>query len=69
MKRVSDTEKLEGCINNMLSNGGKYTSVSTCVIGKTQDKVITITVYSCNAFEREFNEHVDDIADNNFCLE
>ncbi|EFQ4822346.1 hypothetical protein ABRC46_001958 [Salmonella enterica] len=66
--KVTDKEKLETTIQNMLQGFNYHTSSVMTVIGKTQKEVITLTIYSRNNYENEFNEDFDYIDSNDICL-
>ena len=66
--KLTNKEKLENTIQDMLSGFQYFTSSTTAVIGKTEDQVITLTIRSRNNYENEFNESFDDISDKHICL-
>lgn len=65
---ITDKEKLESTIQDMLRGFQYFTSSTTAVIGKTKDQVITLTIRSRGNYENEFNESFDDISDKHICL-
>ncbi|EDQ2491948.1 hypothetical protein PK12_002550 [Salmonella enterica subsp. enterica] len=66
--KLTDKEKLEKTIQDMLKGFNYYTSSMMTVIGKTKNQVITLTIYSRNNYENEFNEDFDYIENNDICL-
>lgn len=66
--KITDKEKLESTIQDMLRGFQYFTSSTTAVIGKTKDQVITLTIRSRGNYENEFNESFDDISDKHICL-
>ncbi|ECV2871035.1 hypothetical protein CCV87_000336 [Salmonella enterica subsp. enterica serovar Sandiego] len=66
--RLTDKEKLEKTIQDMLKGFNYYTSSMMTVIGKTSNQVITLTIHSRNNYENEFNEDFDCIESNDICL-
>lgn len=66
--KLTDKEKLEKTIQDMLKGFRYHTSSMMTVIGKTRNKVITLTIHSRNNFENEFNEDFDCIEDKDICL-
>ncbi|EIC0888438.1 hypothetical protein LA938_000308 [Salmonella enterica subsp. enterica serovar Mikawasima] len=66
--KLTDKEKLEKTIQDMLKGFHYHTSSMMTVIGKTQNQVITLTIHSRNNYENEFNEDFDCIEGNDICL-
>lgn len=66
--KITDKEKLENTLQDMLKGFQYFTSSTTAVIGKTKDQVITLTIRSRGNYENEFNESFDDISDKHICL-
>lgn len=66
--KLTDKEKLEKAIQDMLGSFNYHTSSVMIVIGKTQNRVITLTIHSRNNYENEFNEDFDYIESNDICL-
>ncbi|MCB7134788.1 hypothetical protein LE270_22515 [Salmonella enterica subsp. enterica serovar Hillegersberg] len=66
--KISNIEKLKNTLAD-ITGTSYYTSQTSCVIGKTSDKVIVISAYSVRKFEDEFNEDFDSIPEDRFCLE
>ncbi|EAP1867850.1 hypothetical protein KCA75_003501 [Salmonella enterica] len=66
--RLTDKEKLEKTIQDMLKGFNYHTSSMMAVIGKTKNQVITLTIHSRNNYENEFNEDFDYIESNDICL-
>ncbi|EBV0539183.1 hypothetical protein DNL98_17945 [Salmonella enterica subsp. enterica serovar Glostrup] len=66
--RLTDKEKLEKTIQDMLKGFKYYTSSMMTVLGKTQNKVITLTIHSRNNYENEYNEDFDHIESDDICL-
>lgn len=65
---ITDKEKLEKTIQDMLKGFNYYTSSIMTVIGKTDKQVITLTIHSRNNYENEFNEDFDCIESKDICL-
>ncbi|EBD9815316.1 hypothetical protein DB052_03060 [Salmonella enterica] len=65
---ITDKEKLEKTIQDMLKGFNYYTSSIMTVIGKTDKQVITLTIHSRNNYENEFNEDFDCIKSKDICL-
>lgn len=66
--KLTNKEKLENTIQDIL-NGFNYHARSVMtVIGKTQNQVIALTIYSANGYENEFNEYFGRINSNDICL-
>lgn len=66
--RLTDKEKLEKTIQDMLKGFNYHTSSMMTVIGKTSNQVITLTIHSRNNYENEFNEDFEYIESGDFCL-
>ncbi|EEE4267039.1 hypothetical protein QDX91_004643, partial [Salmonella enterica] len=66
--RLTDKEKLEKTIQDMLKGFKYHTSSMMTVLGKTQNKVITLTIHSRNNYENEYNEDFDHIESDDICL-
>ncbi|EDU9359291.1 hypothetical protein YP78_003260 [Salmonella enterica subsp. enterica] len=66
--KLTDKEGLEETIQDMLKGFNYYTSSMMTVIGKTKNQVITLTIYSRNNYENEFNQDFDCIESNDICL-
>jgi hypothetical protein len=66
--KLTDKEKLENTIQDMLKGFNYYTSSVMTVIGKTKKQVITLTIHSRNNYENEFNQDFDCIESNDICL-
>lgn len=66
--KINNVEKLERTLAD-ITGTPYYTSKTSCVIGKTSDKVIVISAYSVREFEEEFNEDFDSIPEDRFCLD
>lgn len=66
--KLTDKEKLEKTIQDMLKGFNYHTSSIMTVIGKTSNQVITLTIHSRNNYENEFNEDFDYIESNDICL-
>ncbi|EBK3735488.1 hypothetical protein DC199_11225 [Salmonella enterica] len=66
--RLTDKEKLEKTIKDMLKGFNYHTSSMMTVIGKTSNQVITLTIHSRNNYENEFNEDFEYIESNDICL-
>lgn len=66
--KLTDKEKLEKTIQDMLKGFNYHTSSVMTVIGKTKKQVITLTIHSRNNYENEFNEDFDYIDSNDICL-
>ncbi|EOF5623337.1 hypothetical protein ACK1QV_001585 [Salmonella enterica] len=66
--KLTDKEKLERTIQDMLKGFNYHTSSIMTVIGKTSNQVITLTIHSRNNYENEFNEDFDHIESDDFCL-
>ncbi|HAG2581918.1 TPA: hypothetical protein G8V92_004488 [Salmonella enterica] len=66
--KLTDKEKLEKTIQDMLKGFKYHTSSIMTVIGKTKNKVITLTIHSRNNYENEYNEDFDHIESDDFCL-
>lgn len=66
--KITNVSKLEKNITDMTNGFSFYTCKSSCVIGKTDNKVIVISVYNVREFEDEFNEDFDSIDEKHFCL-
>ncbi|EED4922394.1 hypothetical protein WP05_08740 [Salmonella enterica subsp. arizonae] len=65
---ITDVEKLENIIADMMQSFRYTTSSIMTVIGKAPERVITLTIYSDNAFEREFNQNPEDDTRGDICL-
>ncbi|EAY1319554.1 hypothetical protein B6187_18945 [Salmonella enterica] len=65
---LTNQSKLESTIETMLRNFNHRTDNAMKVIGRTQEEVITITIYSRNGFEFKFNQRIEDIDGRNICL-
>ncbi|EAA6550817.1 hypothetical protein DLB95_08780 [Salmonella enterica subsp. diarizonae] len=65
---IIDVEKLENIIVDMMQSFRYTTSSIMTVIGKTPNRVITLTIYNNNAFEREFNQNPEDDTRSDICL-
>ncbi|ELG0144475.1 hypothetical protein RNU47_001670 [Salmonella enterica] len=52
----------------MLKGFKYHTSSMMTVLGKTQNKVITLTIHSRNNYENEYNEDFDHIESDDICL-
>ncbi|EDS5484494.1 hypothetical protein HY28_005079 [Salmonella enterica subsp. enterica] len=65
---IIDVEKLENIIEDMMQSFRYTTSSIMTVIGKTPNRVIALTIYSNNAFEREFNQNSEDDSRGDICL-
>ena len=65
---LSDPEKLERVIAEMLGSFKRYTSKSTAVIGVSGQQVVALTLYSHAAFEAEFGECVDEVDRQDICV-
>lgn len=66
--KLTDKEGLEKTIQDMLKGFNYHTSSMMTVIGKTKNQVITLTIYSRNNYENEFNQDFDCIESNDICL-
>ncbi|EAA6342573.1 hypothetical protein DRE41_24525 [Salmonella enterica subsp. enterica] len=66
--KLTDKEKLEKTIQDMLKGFNYHTSSMMTVIGKTQNQVITLTIHSRNNYENEFNEDFDCLEGKDICL-
>ncbi|EBD3217996.1 hypothetical protein DXM62_13390 [Salmonella enterica] len=66
--RLTDKEKLEKAIQDMLKGFNYHTSSMMTVIGKTKKQVITLTIHSRNNYENEYNEDFDHIESDDICL-
>ncbi|ECU9383710.1 hypothetical protein CKQ16_10200 [Salmonella enterica subsp. enterica serovar Newport] len=66
--KLTDKEKLEKTIQDMLKGFNYHTSSIMAVIGKTDNQVITLTIHSRNNYENEFNEDFDYIGSKDICL-
>lgn len=66
--RLTNKERLEKTIQDMLKGFNYYTSSIMTVIGKTQNQVITLTIHSRNNYENEFNQDFDCIESEDICL-
>ncbi|ECG4947696.1 hypothetical protein E0W00_12480 [Salmonella enterica subsp. enterica serovar Llandoff] len=66
--KINNVEKLEHTLAD-ITGTSYYTSKTSCVIGKTSDKVIVLCAYSVCTFEEEFNEDFDSIPEDHFCLD
>ncbi|EGQ2095149.1 hypothetical protein I2537_000613 [Salmonella enterica] len=66
--RLTDKEKLEKTIQDMLKGFNYHTSSMMTVVGKTSNQVITLTIHSRNNYENEFNEDFEYIESNDICL-
>ncbi|EDW6064303.1 hypothetical protein YT14_002421 [Salmonella enterica subsp. enterica serovar Oslo] len=65
---ITDVEKLENTITDMMQSFRYTTSSVMTVIGKVPGRVITLTIYSDNGFEREFNQNPEDDSGGDICL-
>ncbi|EJB6557373.1 hypothetical protein MSU26_001806 [Salmonella enterica] len=65
---ITDVEKLENTITDMMQSFRYTTSSIMTVLGKTPNRVIALTIYSNNAFEREFNQNSEDDSRGDICL-
>ncbi|EAB4400514.1 hypothetical protein CBU97_08510 [Salmonella enterica subsp. enterica serovar Montevideo] len=65
---ITDVEKLENIIADMMQSFRYTTSSIMTVIGKAPDRVIALTIYSDNAFEHEFNQNPEDDSRGDICL-
>ncbi|EPD3104506.1 hypothetical protein ACR8TE_003572 [Salmonella enterica] len=66
--KLTNKEKLEKTIQDMLKGFNYHTSSMMTVIGKTQNQVITLTIHSRNNYENEFNEDFDCLEGKDICL-
>ena len=61
-------EKLESTIDTMLMNFDHRSDTAMKVIGRTQDEVVTLTIYSRNGYEFKFNQSINDVDNRDICL-
>ena len=65
---LTDPKKLESTVDTMLMNFSHSADTAMTVIGRTQDEVITLMIYSRDGFEFRFNQRITDIDGKNICL-